>query len=86
MPALGGLGACPPGKFEKLYQIESEGIFSNLSTFNVPVDTGKENFLNVLSACLSMLGNVAEITTFLNSYSCAVTIPLKLLMPSLMLP
>ena len=26
-------------------EIESEGIFSNLSAFDVPVNTGTENFL-----------------------------------------
>ena len=48
MPALGSLGACPPGNFEKLAtpsEIESEDIFSDLSTFDVPVDTRTENFL-----------------------------------------
>ena len=48
MPTLGGLGACSPGNIEKIAtpsEIESEGIFSNLSTFIVLVDTGTENFL-----------------------------------------
>ena len=47
--------------------MESEGCFSTLSTFDVPVDTGTQNFLNALSACLSYLSSIAEIT-FLNSY------------------
>ena len=63
--ALGGLEACPQEIFKNYtFWDESEGTFSNLSSFDVPVDTGKENFLNVLPACLSMLGNVAEITRY----------------------
>ena len=48
--ALGGLGACPPGSFEKLAtpsEIESQGIFSNFLTFDVPVDTSTQNFLKM---------------------------------------
>ena len=50
MPALGGLaGAYPPGNFENTRsEIQSEGIFSNLSTFDVPVDTGTQNFLKCI--------------------------------------
>ena len=51
MPAQGVWGHAPPGNFEKLHapsEIESEGIFSNLSTFDVPVDTGTENFLKCI--------------------------------------
>ena len=37
----------PPGRFEKVTpsEIESEGILSNLSPFDIPVDTGTQNFL-----------------------------------------
>ena len=62
---LGDLGACPWGYFEKLAtlsEIESGGIFSNLSTFDVSVDTGTQNFLKcIICMPISMLGNVAEI-------------------------
>ena len=44
-------------------EVESEGIYSNLSLFDVPVDTGTQNIF----ACLSMLGSTAEIK-YLNSY------------------
>ena len=39
-----GSGGCPPRKFLKITpsEIEFEGIFSNLLTFDVPVDTGTE--------------------------------------------
>ena len=60
MPALGESGACPSGNFEKLHCLRlnpAEGIFSNLSLFNVPIDTGTQN----LSACLFMLSSIAEI-------------------------
>ena len=43
-------GYAPPGNFEKLHLlrlIKSEGIFSSLSTFDVPVGTGTENFLKM---------------------------------------
>ena len=44
--STGGLGACPQEILKiSPSEIESEGIFSNLSTFDVPVDTGTENFL-----------------------------------------
>ena len=47
MPTLGGSGGMPPRKFWKITrsEIESEGIFSDWSPFNVPVDTGTQNFL-----------------------------------------
>ena len=50
MPALGGLGACPPREILKITpsEIEFEDIFSNLSTFDVPVDTGTETFLKYI--------------------------------------
>ena len=53
----GGLGAYPPGNFEKLRsEIESEGIFSDWSPFNAPVNTGTQNFLKcsyyLLHACI----------------------------------
>ena len=37
----------PPGSFEKVTpsEIESEAIISNLSPFDVPVDTGTQSFL-----------------------------------------
>ena len=57
----------PPQKILKITpsEIESEGIFSNLSTFDVPVETGTENFLNcIICMPISMLSNVAEITVF----------------------
>ena len=59
----------PPGKFRKNTpsEIESGEIFSNLSTFDVPVDTGTQNFLKfILSACLySHTGyNIAEINIY----------------------
>ena len=66
MPALGGLGACPQ-EILKITpsEIESEGMFSNLSTFDVPVDTGTENFLKcIICMPIFMLGNVAGITIF----------------------
>ena len=43
----GGLGACPPGNFEKLHLLRLN-IFSNLLTIDVPVDTGTENFLKCI--------------------------------------
>ena len=79
--ALGGLGACPQGNFEKLHVLRLNP-FSSLSTFDVPVDTGTENFL---------------IMYYLHAYPCWVAlqkllyikivmlVPLKLLLPSLML-
>ena len=47
MPTLGGSGGMPPRKVWKirLSEIESEGIFSDWSPFNAPVDTGTQNFL-----------------------------------------
>ena len=42
----GGLGACPPGNTPS--EIESEGIFSSLSTFDVLVNTGAQNFLKCI--------------------------------------
>ena len=50
MPTLGGFGGMPSGNFEKITpsEIESESIFSNLSTFDVPVDTGTQNFLKCI--------------------------------------
>ena len=44
---LGGSGGMPPRKFWKITpsEIESEGIFSDLSPFNAPVDTGIQNDL-----------------------------------------
>ena len=67
MPPLGGLGACPLGKFEKLHllRLNLGAFLVNLSTFDVPVDTGTENFLKCsyyICMPISMLGNVAEIT------------------------
>ena len=57
MPTLGGLGACPPGNFEKIHSLRL-----NLRAFLVidhPLmllwDTGTENFLKSnywLPACL----------------------------------
>ena len=46
IPALGGSGGMRHLKILKNYtfEIESEGIFSNISTFDVPVDTGTQNF------------------------------------------
>ena len=46
MPALGESGGMPPQEILKITpsEIESEGIFSNLSTFDLPVHTGTENF------------------------------------------
>ena len=40
----------PPWKFRKIIpsEIESWGIFSNLSTFDVPVDTGTQNSLKCI--------------------------------------
>ena len=40
----------PPGEFWKITpsEIESEGIFSNLSTIDVHVDTGTQNFLKYI--------------------------------------
>ena len=40
----------PTLKFWKITpsEIESEGTFSNLSTFDVPVDTGMQNFLKCI--------------------------------------
>ena len=40
----------PPGKFQKITksEIESEGVLSNLLTFDVPVDTGTQNFLKCI--------------------------------------
>ena len=63
MPTLGGSGGMPPGNFENApSEIEFEGIF-NLSTFDVPVDTGTQNFLKcIICMPISMLDNVAEIT------------------------
>ena len=45
-----GSGGMPPRNFEKQLpsKIESEGIFSNLSTFYVPVDKGTKNFLKCI--------------------------------------
>ena len=45
-----GSGGMPPRKFLKITssKIESEGVFSNLSTFDVPVDTGAQNFLKCI--------------------------------------
>ena len=40
-----GSGGMPQGNFEPS-EIESEGIFSNLSIFDVPADTGTENVLS----------------------------------------
>ena len=51
MPALGGSGGMPPpGNFEKLHlqRLNLRAFFSNLSTFDVPVDTGTENFLKCI--------------------------------------
>ena len=50
MPTLGGLGACFPQEILKTTpsEIESEGIFSSLSIFDVPVDAGTENFLKCI--------------------------------------
>ena len=60
---VGDLGACPPGNFEKLHsQIESEGIFSDRSPFNAPVDTGTQT-LAITCIFISMQ---------LYSYSCKV--------------
>ena len=43
---LGGLGACPQEIWKiTVSEIESEGIFSDLSPFNAPVDTGIQNVL-----------------------------------------
>ena len=46
----------PPGNFENTpSEIGSEGIF-NLSTFDVPVDTGTQNFLKcIICMPISML-------------------------------
>ena len=65
--STGGSGGMPPRKFWKITpsEIESEGIFGNLSIFDVPVDTGTENVLKcIICMPISMLGNVAEITIF----------------------
>ena len=51
-----------PGKCLKITPsvIESEGIFSNLSTFDVPVDTGTQNFLKC-NICMPIhAGYIAE--------------------------
>ena len=47
MPTLGRYGGMPPRKFWKntLSEIESEGMFSDWSLFNAPMDTGTQNFL-----------------------------------------
>ena len=69
MPTLGGSGGMPPPPQEILKttpsEIESEGIFGSLSTFDVPVDTGTENFLKCINCMpIPILGNIAEITIF----------------------
>ena len=56
--SLGGLGACP-----------QEILKSNLSTVDVPVDTGTENLNCIICMPISMPGNVAEITIFYSSYA-----------------
>ena len=78
-----GSGGMSPRKFRKITpEIESEGIFSNLSTFDVPADIGTENFLKcIICMPISMLGNVAEIIIF----KIAMLLPVKVLLPSLML-
>ena len=50
MPAQGVWGHAPQEILKNFTpsEIESEGIFSNLSTFDVPADTGTENFLKCI--------------------------------------
>ena len=71
MPALGESGGMPPQEILKITpsEIESEGIFSNLATFDVPVDTVIENLKCIICMPISMVGNVAEITIFYSSYA-----------------
>ena len=83
MPALGGLGACPPGKFEKLHLLRL-----NLGAFLViyqPLTFRRHRHTKLLK------------TYYLHAYPCWVTlqkllyieivmlVSLKLLLPSLML-
>ena len=71
--ALGGLGACPQGNFEKLHlQRLNLGHFSNLSTFDIPVDTGIQNFLKCI-ICMPIharaVGTIAAMAaTLFSSY------------------
>ena len=49
MPTLGVWGHAPQEILKMTpSEIESEGIISNLSTFDVPIDTGTQNFLKCI--------------------------------------
>ena len=80
-----GSGSMPPRKLWKitLSGIESEGIFSDLSPFNAPMDTSIQNVLkiNVAITCMPISKQLFNYCLF--KYLCYY--PLYLLMPLLML-
>ena len=80
MPALGGSGACPPKEILKITPSEtkSEGIFSHLSTFDVPVDTGTENFLKCI-ICMPIYPCWVTLQKLVY-FKIVMLLPLKLLM------
>ena len=61
MPILyKGSGGMPPGNFEILAAVSEIGIFSDLSPFNAPVDTGIQNvlkccYLHAIHAVIQLL-------------------------------
>ena len=66
MPALGECGGMLPQEILKNFTFWGWiwGQFSNLSTFDVPVDTGTQNFLKCTICMPIRLGNVAEINIY----------------------
>ena len=81
-----GSGGMPPRKCWKItpYELKFKGIFSKLSIFDVPVDTGTQNFLKFLVYCLHAYPCWVMLQRLLY-IEIVMLLLLKLLMPLLML-